>query len=381
MKIPGYAKYLIILSAIILTAYLLIVAKSVLSPVFTALILALLLRPVSSWLERVRIPRGISSVLSMVFVVLVLAGLSYFFSAQVRSIARDINTIEARFNTAIDQSSDWMEGTLGIAPQEQINYIKDSITTLLQGSTTFLTRTLSATAGFFTAFFLCIISLFFFLYYRKFFVAFLYRLFSPPKHEVVGATVIKIEQVVRSYILGLFTVILIVGILNTVGLMVLGIEHAVFFGALAAVLTIIPYVGVFIGSLLPILFALATKDSLRYPGGVALLFWAVQFLEGNFITPNVVGSRVSINPFAAILALFFGGMIWGAIGMILSIPVLAIIKVICEAIESLQPLGFLLGNPPDEYTLDSRKRRFQRIQKIRIRRKSAREKEMARQKA
>ena len=288
MKIPGYAKYLIILSAIILTAYLLIVAKSVLSPVFTALILALLLRPVSSWLERVRIPRGISSVLSMVFVVLVLAGLSYFFSAQVRSIARDINTIEARFNTAIDQSSDWMEGTLGIAPQEQINYIKDSITTLLQGSTTFLTRTLSATAGFFTAFFLCIISLFFFLYYRKFFVAFLYRLFSPPKHEVVGATVIKIEQVVRSYILGLFAVILIVGILNTVGLMVLGIEHAVFFGALAAVLTIIPYVGVFIGSLLPILFALATKDSLRYPGGVALLFWAVQLLEGNFITPNVV---------------------------------------------------------------------------------------------
>ncbi|MEM9831685.1 MAG: AI-2E family transporter [Bacteroidota bacterium] len=379
MKIPGYAKYLIILAAVVLTAYVLIVAKSVLSPVLTALILALLLHPVGSWLERLKLPRGISSILSIIFVVLVLAGLSYFFSSQVRSIARDINTIETRFNSAIDQSSGWMESTLGIEPQEQLDYVKDSITTLLRGSTSFLTSTLSATAGFFTAFFLCILSLFFFLYYRKFFVAFMYRLFPISKHEIVGTTVVKVEKVVQSYILGLLTVILIIGILNIVGLMVLGIEHAVFFGALAAVLTVIPYIGVFIGSLLPILFALATKDSLWYPVGVAILFWAVQFLEGNFITPNIVGGRVSINPFASILALFFGGMIWGAIGMILSIPILAIIKVICEVVEPLKPIGFLLGNPPDEYTLDSRKRRFRKIKKSR--KKSAKEREMARQKA
>ena len=99
--------------------------------------------------------------------------------------------------------------------------------------------------------------------------------------------------------------------------------------------------------LLPILFALVTKDSLWYPLGVALLFWGVQFLEGNFITPNVVGGRVSINPFAAIIALFTGGMIWGALGMILSIPVLAIIKVICDAVGSPQPIAFLLDNPPE----------------------------------
>ncbi len=363
VKLPGYAKYLIVLAAIVLTAYVLIIAKSILSPVFTALILALLLHPVSAWLERLRIPRGISSLLSIVFVVLVLAGLSYFFSAQVRSIGRDLNTIEAKFNQVIDRSSEWMSGTIGIEPQEQTNYLKDSITSLLRGSTSFLTRTLSATAGFFTAFFLAIISLFFFLYYRKFFLDFLYRLFHSENHKIVGTTVIKIEKVVRSYILGLFTVILIVGVLNTTGLMILGIEHAMFFGALAAVLTIIPYIGVFIGSLLPILFALVTKDSLWYPVGVALIFWVVQFLEGNFITPNVVGGRVSINPFAAILALFFGGMIWGAIGMILSIPILAITKVIFDTVPPLNPYGFLLGNPPDESTLESRKIRIKSIRK------------------
>ncbi|WKN42053.1 AI-2E family transporter [Tunicatimonas pelagia] len=362
-KLPGYAKYLIVLAAIVLTAYVLIVAKSILSPLLTALILALLLHPFGSWLERLKIPRGISSVLSIVFVVLVIAGLFYFFSAQVRNIGSDLNTIEAKFNQVIDQSSAWMESTIGIAPQEQTNYLKDSITSLLRGSTSFLSRTVSATAGFFTAFFLAMISLFFFLYYRKFFLDFLYRLFSPANHSVVGETVVKIEKVVRSYILGLFTVILIVGVLNTTGLMILGIEHAVFFGALAAVLTIIPYIGVFVGSLLPILFALVTKDSIWYPIGVALIFWAVQFLEGNFITPNVVGGRVSINPFAAILALFFGGMIWGAIGMILSIPILAIMKVIFDTVPSMRPYGFLLGNPPDELALESRKMRLKNIGK------------------
>lgn len=360
-SIPGYIKYLAILAAIVLTAYVLITAKSILSPLLTALILALLLHPVSGGMERIRIPRGISSVLSIVLVVLTIAGLSVFFSAQVRNIGRDMDQIEARINNVIDRSSSWMETTFGIEPQEQTGYMKDSLTSLLRGSTSFLTNTLSATAGFFTAFFLCIICLFFFLYYRKFLMAFVYRLFNPANHSKVGETVTKIEKVVRSYIVGLFTVILIVGILNTIGLMVLGIQHAVFFGALAAVLTIIPYFGVFIGSLLPILFALVTKDSLWYPVGVALLFWAVQFLEGNFITPNVVGGRVSINPFAAILVLFFGGMIWGAIGMILSIPILAIAKVVFDVVEPLQPYGFLLGNPPDEYTLENRRRRFKNM--------------------
>lgn len=143
--------------------------------------------------------------------------------------------------------------------------------------------------------------------------------------------------------------------------MLLDIQHAVFFGVLAAVLTIIPYIGIFIGSLLPILFALVTKDSLWYPLGVALVFWFVQFLEGNFITPNIIGGRVSINPFAAILALFFGGMIWGPLGMILSIPVLAIIKVIFDVVKPLQPYGFLLGNPSNEDIQERKQINFREV--------------------
>lgn len=359
LRLPGYARYLFILASIILTCYVLIIAKSILAPVFTAFILALLLRPISSRLERIKLNRGLSSILSIIMVVLVLAGLFYFFSSQVRNIIRDMNEIEARFNDVIDRGYTWMEASFGVEQQEQTTYLKDSLNSFLRNSTTFLSRTASATAGFFTAFFLTLFSLFFFLYYRRFLVSFLYQAFNQEHHPKLGVTIGKIEKVVQSYILGLFTVILIIAVLNTIGLMALGIQHAIFFGALAAVLTIIPYVGIFIGSLLPILFAWVTKDSLWYPAGVALIFWAVQFLEGNFITPNIIGGRVSINPFAAIIALFFGGLIWGPIGLILSLPILAIMKVIFDAIEPLRPYGFLLGNPSDE-VMEKRRIKFKR---------------------
>lgn len=356
--IPGYFKYFVILASLVLTCYILILGKALLSPIVTAFIIALLLLPVSAGLERIRVSRGISSLLSMLVMIAVLFGLFYFFSSQVGNITSDLNAIGERFNELIDQGHTWMENTFGIEQRQQSVYLQSSIRQFVQNSSSAVTTTLAATADFFTSFFLFLIALFFLLYYRRFFVSFLYKWFRPEVHPTVGETINKIVLVVRSYIVGLLTVILIVAILNSVGLMFMGIQHAIFFGALAAVLTIIPYIGILIGSLLPILFALVTKDSLWYPVGVALLFWFVQFLEGNFITPNIVGGKVSINPFAAIVALFLGGMIWGALGMILSIPILAIIKVICDVVEPLKPIGFLLDNPEHEEIKHSGNHRF-----------------------
>lgn len=360
---PFYFKYFIILASLVLTCYIFIIGQPILSPLVAAFIVALLLRPVSKLIEKAKINRGISSLLSILMVLVVLSALSYYFSSQVGSITSDLNSIGARFNELIDRGHNWMEGIFGVKPQEQSRYLKDSLNSFLRNSSTAFTSTLSATADFFTGFFLFLICLFFFLYYRRFLVAFLFKWFKPETYPILSVTLSKVEMVVRSYIVGLFTVIIIVAILNSVGLMLLGIQHAIFFGALAAVLTIIPYIGILVGSLLPILFALVTKDSLWYPLGVAVLFWGVQFLEGNFITPNIVGGKVSVNPFAAIVALFFGGMIWGALGMILSIPVLAIIKVICDTVPSLQPIGFLLDNPPEDSTLERKRVPFHSVLK------------------
>jgi predicted PurR-regulated permease PerM len=146
-----------------------------------------------------------------------------------------------------------------------------------------------------------------------------------------------------------------------VGLLILGIDHAIFFGILSGILTIIPYIGIFIGATLPALFALLTKDSVWYPIGVVAIFSFVQFLEGNFITPRITGSKVSINALAAIIALLIGGKILGIAGIILAIPIMGIIRVLLTHSVHLKSFVILLEDtathnnvekkvepPPDE---------------------------------
>lgn len=355
--IPNYIKFFITLASLALCAYIIILGSSVIGPLLSAFILALLLKPLAQKFEIIKMPRSISSMFAILIVFIVIVGLSLFFSAQIANIASELDTLELQFNNIIDKVHQWAEETLDLGAQEQMEYLKKSLGKLLENSSSIAGSTITATANFFTGFFLFMISLFFFLYYRSFLVSFLYRIFSPKNHDQLGVTLQKVEGVVRNYILGLFFVILIIAVLNTIGLFALGIKHAVFFGALSAILTIIPYAGVMIGSLLPAVFALVTKDSLWYPVGVIAIFAVVQFLEGNFITPNIVGNQVSVNPFAAILGLLLGGMMLGATGMVFAIPVLAIVKVIFDSIESARPIGYLIGSPPNDEELYKKRRK------------------------
>lgn len=364
LKLPSYLKFFIILFGLIMIVFVMVIARSFLIPVLAAFIFALILQPLSSRLERWKFPRGLSSIISIIAIFAVLFFTFYYISFQVRAISQDLSEIGEKFQGFVDRGHNWLEENFGVEESEQTAYLKNSINDVVTSSTSILTSTLSATAGFFTSMILIFISLFFLLYYRSFFVEFLYRAISDRHHQKLTDTIYKVSSVVRAYVLGLFMVILILTILNTTGLMLIGIEHAMFFGALAALLTIIPYIGIFIGSILPILFAFLTKDSLWYPLGVGLLFWGIQFLEGNFITPNIVGNKVSLNPFAVILALFVGGMIWGAIGMILAIPVVAALKVICDIVDPLKPYGFLMGYPKNENKSNEHKKVKKHTEKV-----------------
>ncbi len=348
LQLPPYLKFVVILLGLIMIFFVMIIGRAFIVPVLTAFVFALILHPVCVFLERWKAPRGLSAILSIILIFLVLIFTFYFISIQVGSITRDLTAIGSKFQGFIDEANIWLTENFDIVEGQELAYFKDSIADFVQNSSSIITNTLSATADFFTSLVLIFISLFFLLYYRSFFVEFLYRLVPAKEHPKLEMIIQNGTMVVRSYVIGLFIVILILAILNTTGLMLIGIEHAMFFGVFAALLTVIPYFGVFIGSILPILFAFLTKDSLWYPLGVAIMFWAVQFLEGNFITPNIVGNKVSLNPFVVILALFIGGMVWGAIGMILAIPIVAMLKVIFDSVEPLHPFGFLMGYPPYE---------------------------------
>jgi predicted PurR-regulated permease PerM len=136
---------------------------------------------------------------------------------------------------------------------------------------------------------------------------------------------------------------LIVGILNSAGLLLLGIPHAFLFGFIASILTFIPYVGILIASLLPISMAWITYNSIWYPLGVIGIFALVQYLEANLIFPLAVSSRLKINTLVTIAFIFAGAIIWGVSGMILFIPFLGILKLVADRTPSLKTLSIILG--------------------------------------
>ncbi|WP_224995558.1 AI-2E family transporter [Cesiribacter sp. SM1] len=347
MEFPGYFKYTTILLGAILTFYAVIVAKGILIPLSLAMVFSLLLFPLCQRFERALIPRSISAVLCILLMLGIIAGVGYMLGLQIDSISRELPELSVKVDQKLSQVQNYFESQFGIDQSVQSEYFRRSVNNFLQNSSAIYSTTFSITAGILNYLVIVPIGLFFMLYYRSFFKEFLYRLMPRQQHDRLQRVLEQIQQVMQDYILGLFMVICIVAVLNIIGLSVVGIRYAIFFGFLAALLTIIPYIGIFIGSLLPILYALFTTDSLLYPVSIAIIFWLVQVLEGNFITPNIVGNKVQLNPFAAILALLVGGAVWGPAGMILFIPFIAMLKVVFDAVDVLKPYGFLLGVPAE----------------------------------
>jgi predicted PurR-regulated permease PerM len=212
---------------------------------------------------------------------------------------------------------------------------------------------------------------FFFLYYRAFFRAFAYKVFNKQSKSFINGLIKKVYKIQQNYLNGLLKVILIVGALNTIGLLALGIDHAIFFGFFAAILMLVPYIGVLIGALLPAILALATKDSAWYAFGVIAIFGFIQFIEGNFITPKITGSKVSINAFIALSSLILFAMLWGIAGMILALPLTATLKVIFDNTPGYEAYGFLIGEPVDKQLESSRRFRLKKWKKIRKQKKNS----------
>lgn len=346
VKQPLYVKVSLMLISIALIFVALELGASLMVPLCFSFLFALLLHPLCAKLESLRFPKVLAIFICLITIIVVLGFILYFITSQILSFGEDLPELQNKFYELINRIHQYVSQTFGINKSNQMSWIRRSTNSMMQSSGAFFTSMLAYTTNTFADLGLMPVFIFFFLYYRTFFKQFLNKLFIRTPNQNITEIMYKIQNVVKNYILGLLLVMAIIAALNTVGLLILDIEYAFFFGALAALLNIIPYLGIIIGSILPILMALLTKDSIWYAVGVAGVFTAVQFLEGNFITPNIVGSKVSVNPLAAIIALIIGGMLWGPSGMILSIPFTAIAKVILDHIEPLEPFGFLLGEPP-----------------------------------
>ena len=320
------------------------ILQNVILPLIFSILFAVMLFPACQLLERWRFPRILAIFISQVLFFAIIGGLGYLAYTQVEDFDEQLPKLSEKAEFWTEKTQKFISQTFHLSRRKQVIEGKKIATDLLKSGASTITGALATTTGTLATSALVPIFVFFFLLYRDFFRIFFYQLFDTKHKRKVAVGISKIYDVVQSYLVGLILVILIVGVLNSAGLLLLGVDHAIFFGFFAAFLLLIPYIGLMIGSVLPALMALITKDSPMYALAVLGIFGLVQLLEGNFITPNIVGSKISINPLAAIVALILGGNLWGVAGLILALPSVAIIKVIFDLVEPLKPFGYVLGN-------------------------------------
>lgn len=327
-----YIYKLFMIIALVITAAIL--ARDIVIPILLSAFLSIILMPFVNRLHK-KLSLTLSALIVLVITFLVFVGVVWIIGDQLTRLVQDLPNLESKFNTLVDNVSNQLRSLLGMSKADQSQMVKEA----LKEVSTYVTNLVVSTTNTLSLLIQIPIYIFLFLIYRDRFKAFFISLL-PQSDELAWKK--DIEGVLQGYISGLLIVTLIIAILNTVGLWVLGIEHAIFFGVLSGMLTIIPYVGIFIGATLPAIFALLTKDSIWYTAGVVAIFSFVQFLEGNFITPRITGTKVSINALAAIVALLIGGKILGIAGMILAVPITGVLKVVLSHSTHLKPFVILM---------------------------------------
>lgn len=325
----------------------LIRAKAFLAPLVTAFILALLMIPVSRWLEKKKWSKLIASLISTLMLLLISISFVAVVLYQVTSFVEDWETIKSNVLPKIEQLEMSLYEHTSIE-KEQVEAYKEEndITSIIStnGAGQKAVDLLNGVLTFITDYLLVFIYVFFLVYYRSRFKQFILMLFSKEQQDETSRLLSEITQVGQDYLKGKLILILFLCVLYSIGLGLSGVHNFILVSVIAAVLTLIPYLGNMIGMLLAISFGFVIDGEVSVLIGILITFTVVQFVESYIFEPYVVGDKVDLHPFFVILAIIVGNYIWGIIGMILAIPVLGIINVILYHIDALKPFAYLLSN-------------------------------------
>jgi predicted PurR-regulated permease PerM len=319
-------------------------------PLVYAVLLSLLLMPMVARLEQWKWPRILAIAASLLIVIGGLALLFGFFGMQIVDLRSELPLIQEKLGVLFDQTQQRLALKFHFQPMSHEQVINNSLDALQKQGSKYLTSTLSTTLGVLSTVTLVPIYIFCFLYYRDHLRQFMFRFVEPDKRTTVLHTVDNIQHVVQGYMTGLLTVIAVVSVMNAVGLLLLGVKYALFFAVFASVLAVIPYIGITVGSIIPALITFVETGSVAHGLGVIGVFMFVQLISDNILSPLITASKVSLNPLTAIIALILGAQLWGTPGMILSVPISAVIKVVLDANKNTEAWGFLLGDVSDGET-------------------------------
>ena len=348
LKLPFYAKITIFLIGLFALLTMLYIAQGIVVPIIFAIIIAILLQPVVDFFVRLRINRLIAIAITLFLTILIIAAFGALIFSQASRFSESWPILIDKFTDILNQTTTWASEYFDIKPQKIHEWIIKTKSELINTSSAAIGKTIVSVGSGLVVLFLVPVYVFMILFYQPLLLDFIRKLFAKTHQHQVSEIVTQTKRVIQHYLIGLVIEAVIVAILDASALLILGIDYAILLGIIGALLNVIPYIGGIVAVALPMMIAVATKSTAWYAIYVLAAYYFIQLIDNNYIVPIIVSSKVKINALFSIIVVIAGNALWGISGMFLSIPLLAIVKLICDHIEPLKPWGFLLGDtmPP-----------------------------------
>lgn len=343
LSLPFYVKLACVLISIILLGYLAKIGDTILIPMILGLLFSLLLIPLSNFMEqKLRVPRTLAGILSVILFFGVLGYGLFLLASQLTLLKEDFPAFKEQIMDGAGKLQSWVSQQFGIQHKEQMEFINKTASKSVDSGTLFLGTALVSLSSLFILFVFTFLYTFFLLIYRGHIVKFLLFVNRVEDRPIVVDVVRQIQYVVKKYLIGLLIQMSLVSLLVFICLSLIGVKYSLLLALITGVFNVLPYVGIFSSMLIIAILTFATS-SFTHVVLVILALIIVHMIDSNFIVPKIVGSKVKVNSLFAMLSIIIGEMVWGISGMFLAIPILAIVKIVMDRIKELKPWGFLLG--------------------------------------
>jgi predicted PurR-regulated permease PerM len=331
---------------VILLAVVLYFGRALLIPLVTASFFAMLMAPVCRGLEK-KIKRPFAVIICILLLLIVILGILAIVIGEINSFMDDVASIEKKANGMIKALEASIQNEFGVQPERQIEIVKKQMQSFGQSAGSYLERLLGGVTGILGGLVISLVYTFLLLFHRERYETFFIKLFGKNDPEKTKEIIEKVTLVGQHYLKGRVISILILCVIYAGGFLIVGLKSAILLGAIAALLSIIPYVGGLIGGIFPFLMSQTMEDSTGTGVGVVVVIILAHALSSYIIEPLVVGGQLRLSALSMILFIIVGSALWGIAGMILFVPVLAMVKILCDNIENLKPYGYLIADPDE----------------------------------
>ena len=323
-------------------------AKIVLVTIFTSILIAFILEPLVRGMQKIRLPRSLGSALAVLVLLGVMYGFSYFFYQRAVDFAHQLPKISGEIKKVVGKyqqsAANLRKSAQNVIPPSQDE--KNAVPVKVQQSPGFagiLTPDISSVGEVLLTIAFIPFLVYFMLTWQEHTRRATVRLFPVRNRLTAYQTLGKISEMMRGFIVGNFVIGIFMTIVSGALFAFLHLPYFYFLGIISGFLSLIPYLGV----LLAIIPPLASGIGILHSTGVILIcavILGLHVFSMNVLYPKVIGGRLELNPLAVTLGLLLWGWIWGAMGLILAVPVLGAVKIVCDNVSGLEPFGEWLGD-------------------------------------